>query len=115
MPSKQVPIRPGMSEALDPVPTLLSMPGQLTRVGFTRTSGVIQLWHQGKKIGDPSPVLTTPTGGSSGRFRLGGSSTTRTNGAMAGALLANTAWSDAQMVADYQTTMGLVHGFVSEI
>lgn len=95
--------------------TLLSMPGQLTRVGFTRISGVVQFWHQGKKIGAASSAFTTPTGGSSGRFRLGASSTVRTNGAMAGALLAGTGWSDAQMIADYQRTMGLVHGFVSEI
>lgn len=91
---------------------LISLPGQLCHAGFTRTSGVVQFYQDGKAFGDPSAVLTTPTGGTDGRLRIGSTGGIHANGAMASALLVGRALSAAEIREQYNFTMGLAHGFV---
>lgn len=102
-------------DASHSVTSLISMPGQIAHVGFTRTSGVVQFWHNGVPFGAASAALTTPTGGSTGRLRLGGSVATRANGMMTSAMLLSRALSAAEVRRAYNMTLGLVLGFVVEV
>ncbi len=89
-------------------------PGHLCHVGFTRTSGVVQAYLNGRVWGSPSAALTTPTGGADGRLRLGGSATVRCRGSMASAVLIARALTAAQMKEDFHFTLGQAFGFASE-
>lgn len=97
---------------------LISLPGQIAHVGFTRASGVVQFWHNGRKFGDPSAVLTTPTGGADGRLRLGSAGAAAPvyiNGAMTSGMLLNYLPPDAECRRAYNMCLGQVLGFCVEV
>lgn len=89
--------------------------GQLTHITVTRTSNVVRLYLNGRQHGTASSALTTPTGGSDGRLRIGSSLTTRVSGVMASAALIDSALSSDEIVSDYHHCMGLPFGFLNEV
>lgn len=98
------------TDAFHGVPSLLSLPGRTVHVGFTRSSGVVQLYENGRALGAASSPLTTPTGGATGRFRLGGNNATRVNGMMASAIVLNRALTTQEVRDQYNHCLGRVYG-----
>lgn len=95
--------------------TITDGPGLgLCHMAVTRASNVIQFYLNGRAYGSPSSTLTTPDGGTTGRFRVGGPDANifGPEGAMASLKVCNIALSAAQVAAEYNLTVGPVLGFV---
>jgi hypothetical protein len=87
-------------------------PGALHLVGFTRISNVIQWYLNGRPWDTPSGTLNAPTGGSNGRFRVGGrnSGTSWYVGSMASLAVYATGLTTAQMLERYNYCFGRAFG-----
>lgn len=96
--------------------TLASIPlGVPCHFAVTRTSDVIQFYLNGQAIGAASSALTTPTGGTSSVFHLGGEVGTGTNfvpkySSIASVKVIASALSSAQVLSEYQATLGQYYG-----
>lgn len=84
--------------------------GQPTHMAVTRASGVVTVYLNGRAWGTASGVLTAPTGGSTGRFRIGGDQATRIKGVMCSAKLIGSALTADQVKAEYNRTLGPMFG-----
>lgn len=87
-----------------------------TLIGFTRSapsggSSTVQLYVNGRAFGSSGSV-TTPTGGTSGNFRLGGFSVNMTKSVMAGAAFYNTELTAAQMTERFNYCLGQYYGYI---
>jgi hypothetical protein len=72
-----------------------------------RLSDVTQYFVQGAPFGLPSPTLATPTGGTTGLFRLGGFSTgNRPTMVMASAIVWNVGLTDPEVFTLFREVMG---------
>lgn len=84
----------------------------LSHMAVTRASNVVTTYLQGRRFGDPTAALTTPTGGSDGRLRLGGDATTRIRGVMSSAQLISRALSSTEVMAARNYTLGGAQGYI---
>lgn len=84
----------------------------LSHVAATRTSNVIQFYLNGRAVGSASSALTTPTGGTSGRFSVGYSGQSGPECVLASLKVCNIALSAAQIATEYNITLGPVFGRV---
>lgn len=86
----------------------------LCHVAVTRATNVIQFYLNGRAYGAASSTLTTPDGGTSGRFRVGSPDANifGPESVMASLKVCNIALSAAQVAAEYNLTVGPVLGFV---
>ena len=88
---------------------------QFCQFGFSRISGVVQFYLNGRTWGAPSGTLATPTGGANSRFRLGARETVAspTIGAMASAALWPRGLTAAEVVERWNYTAGIYGGFIA--
>jgi len=85
----------------------------LNHVAVTRTSNVVQNYLNGVAWGAASSGLTTPTGGSISKFRIGGSS--GVNGPtciIASVKVIASALTSAQVKSEYNNTLGNFYGYL---
>lgn len=106
----------GVNSTLDVSTTNVPL-NQLCHIGVTRVSDVVRLYLNGKLWGTASSALTTPTGGSSGRLRVGSDAGAGAGGNfIAGAgtsyKLTRVGLSSGQVAAEYNRTMGPAFGFI---
>lgn len=78
----------------------------------TRISNVIQFYLNGKAWGAPSSTLTAPTGGSSGRFRVGLSASFGPEGVIASLKVIASGLTPTQVASEYNRTLGGLYGYV---
>ena len=78
----------------------------------TRISNVIQFYQNGKPWGSPSSTLATPTGGSSGRFRVGLSASNGPEGVVASLKVIASGLTSTQVATEYNRTLGGLYGYV---
>lgn len=90
-------------------------PHQFCQFGFTRISGVVQFYLNGRVWGAPSAALTTPTGGSSSRLRFGARETAAspTIGVLASAAIYPRGLTSAEIVERWNYTAGIYGGFIT--
>jgi hypothetical protein len=85
---------------------------QLMHVAAVRSSGVIYLYLNGELANTPGSALTTPTGGSSGRLRIGADAGGNyITGIGTSFKVIGSALSAAQVAAEYNRTLGPAFGF----
>jgi hypothetical protein len=85
--------------------------GQPFYLSVTRTSGVVQIYINGKPWGPASNALTTPTGGTNGKlYLLCDSAGSPFNGMLASVRILNVTRAAADILADYNEIMGPVFG-----
>lgn len=89
---------------------------QLFMIGFTRSapsggSSTVQMYLNGLPWGS-SASLTTPTGGGSGRFKLGGRDSAHLQMILASVALYNTELTAAQMKERYNFCLGRAFGYI---
>lgn len=79
---------------------------------MTRSSQVVQFYLNGRTWGAASGTLGTPTGGGSGRFRIGGTgSIGGPEGITASVKVIASALTAAQVAVEYNRTLGGFYGF----
>lgn len=83
-------------------------------IGGSRINNVVQFYVNGKPFGSPSSALTTPDGGTSGRFYVGGSdgSATITPSLFFGAMVQDVGWTATEWLACYNQVLGPAYGGV---
>ncbi len=80
-------------------------------LAMTRASNIVQFYLNGVSISPPSASLTGPTGGSSGRFRIGSNDVAQhLTGAMTSVKVLAFALSPAQITSEYNRTLGATFG-----
>lgn len=79
---------------------------------MTRISNVIQFYLNGRAWGVASTTLTTPTGGGSGRFRIGAPSVGGPEGIVASVKLVASGLTATQIGLEYNRTLGGLYGYV---
>lgn len=89
------------------------MPTTLCHFAMTRTSNVIQFYLNGRTLGAASSTLSTPAGGTSGLFSIGGD----TNGPLPGPVVTmasvkviGSALNATQVKSEYTRTLGGFYG-----
>jgi len=87
---------------------------QLSHLAVTRVGGVVTTYLNGRIWGAPSAALAAPTGGSSGRFRLGGNNSTRITGVMTSAKLMSRGLSAAEIMAERNYCLGGAQGYIDD-
>lgn len=90
-------------------------PRTLCHFAVTRSTNVIQFYLNGQTMGAASSALTAPTGGTSGRFRVGMVADTTENApdcSIFSLKVVNSALSAAQIAAEYNRTLGTFFGGV---
>lgn len=78
----------------------------------TRTSNVIQFYQNGRAWGSPSGTLTTPSGGGSGRLRVGLSGSLGPEGVIASLKIIAAGLNATQVASEYNRTLGGLYGYV---
>jgi hypothetical protein len=86
-------------------------PGAPTLVQLVRSSNEVSFYLNGQLKGATSSGLSAPTGGTTGFFYLGNNSGTAWFGTLASVKLVNSALSAADLVAEYDRSLGPVYGF----
>lgn len=89
--------------------------GSVIHYGLVRLNSQVTFYVNGKQLGPSSTGLAAPTGGTSGKLRIGADSAvspTRMTGAISSVKLLNKALTAAQVAEDYNVTLGGVYGYV---
>lgn len=97
-----------------PVANMFAPLHQVIHVAWTRIGGVVTTYLDGSLWGSVSGALTTPTGGTAGRFRLfGDGSANRLTGVMASARLQAVGLTPTQIKAERNRAFGDAFGRIS--
>lgn len=88
-------------------------PGVLCHWAVTRTSDVVRIYNNGHQWGSASATLTTATGGTNGRFRIGGlAASGRIIGVVSSFKLLTRALTETEIRGEYNYTMGGAFGYL---
>lgn len=93
---------------IDNNPTLMT----LSHIAVTRTSNVVQNYLNGIAWGAASSVLTTPTGGSISKLRLGAFGVNAPSCIMASVKIIASALTATQVKGEYNNTLGNFYGYL---
>jgi hypothetical protein len=90
-------------------------PHQVMHFYVTRSSDVLRLYVNGRLANTVGAALTTPTGGATGRLRIGANSAGNfMRGIITSAKLSNRALPTAEVEDEYNQCMGPAFGFIAE-